>query len=288
MDQHLTVGDGFTVTFHGVRGSTPCHGENVVRYGGNTSCVSVAIPGQEPLLFDLGTGLRYFGHTFGHDHIFRGTCLLTHLHWDHIQGLPFFTPLLRDGSEIDIYAPTQVGPSTTDQIFFESIRPPLFPIPLDDIPASIRFRDVLDSDFSIGDVDVMARVIPHAGTTLGYRVTWNGRSVAYLSDHQMPVDGSFAATTGAIELCRGADLVIHDAQYTPAEFAERRTWGHCTLDYAVWLAAEAGASALALFHHDPTHHDDVLDLLTTTAIACGRAQNVKVFAAREGLTVPIG
>lgn len=288
MDQHLTVGDGFTVTFHGVRGSTPCHGENVVRYGGNTSCVSVAIPGQEPLLFDLGTGLRYFGHTFGHDHIFRGTCLLTHLHWDHIQGLPFFTPLLRDGSEIDIYAPTQVGPSTTDQIFFESIRPPLFPIPLDDIPASIRFRDVLDSDFSIGDVDVMARVIPHAGTTLGYRVTWNGRSVAYLSDHQMPVDGSFAATAGALELCRGADLVIHDAQYTPAEFAERRTWGHCTLDYAVWLAAEAGASALALFHHDPTHHDDVLDLLTTTAIACGRAQNVKVFAAREGLTVPIG
>ena len=288
MDQHLTVGDGFTVTFHGVRGSTPCHGENVVRYGGNTSCVSVAIPGQEPLLFDLGTGLRYFGHTFGHDHIFRGTCLLTHLHWDHIQGLPFFTPLLREGAEFDIYAPTQVGGSATRQVFADSIQPPLFPIPLADIPAAIRFHELLDSDFSIGDVDVMARVIPHAGTTLGFRVTWNGRSVAYLSDHQMPVDGSFAISAGALELCRGADLVIHDAQYTPAEFAERRTWGHCTLDYAVWVAAEAGASALALFHHDPTHHDDVLDLLTKTAIACGRAQNVKVFAAREGLTVPIG
>ena len=288
MEKQRIAGDGFTVTFHGVRGSTPCHGENVVKYGGNTSCVSIDIPDHAPLLFDLGTGLRYFGHSFGHDHLFKGTCLLTHLHWDHIQGLPFFTPLLREGAELDIYVPTQVGPATVAEVFATSIRPPLFPIPLADIPGTIRFHEVLDHVFTVGEVEVMSRVIPHAGTTLGFRVTWHGRSVAYLSDHQMPVDGSFAASAGAMDLCRGVDLVIHDAQYTPAEFAERRTWGHCTLDYAVWLAAEAGASAIALFHHDPTHHDDILDLLTTSAIECGTTRGVEVFAAREGLTVPVG
>ena len=109
--------------------------------------------------------------------------------------------------------------------------------------------------------------------------------MAYLSDHQMPVDGTFAASTGAMDLCRGADLIIHDSQYTPAEFAERRTWGHCTLEFAVWIAAEAGARNLALFHHDPTHHDDVLDLLTNAATECGASLGVEVFPAREGMTV---
>ena len=259
-----------------------------MRYGGNTSCVSVQVPGHEPLLFDLGTGLRYYGHELGHDRPFRGTCLLSHLHWDHIQGLPFFTPLLQDGAVLDVYAPNQVGGATAAEVFADTIRPPLFPIPLVDLPADIRFHEVLDAEFRLGEVEVMSRVIPHAGTTLGYRVTWNGRSVASLSDHQMPVDGSFAASRGAMDLCRGADLVIHDAQYTPTEFAERRTWGHCTLEYAVWLGAEAGAGSVALFHHDPTHHDDMLDLLTTSAVECGTVRGVEVFAAREGMSVAIG
>jgi phosphoribosyl 1,2-cyclic phosphodiesterase len=278
---------GFTVTFFGVRGSTPCHGESIVRYGGNTSCVAVNVPGHDPFLFDLGTGLRYYGHTCDEPRPFRGTCLLSHLHWDHIQGLPFFTPLLREGATMDIYAPAQQTGQPVVEAFAEAFRPPLFPVPLAHLPGTMRFHDVRDADFTVGEVEVMSRVIPHAGVTVGYRMTWNGASVAYLSDHQMPEDGSYAVTDGALELCRDVDLLIHDAQYTPAEFAQRSNWGHCTMDFAVWFAGLAGARRLALFHHDPSHADDQLDLLSDLAVECGRRAGVEVFAAREGVTVPV-
>ncbi len=279
---------GFAVTFHGVRGSTPCHGSEIVRYGGNTSCVSVSVPGHDPILFDLGTGLRYFGAQHAGDLPFRGSCLLSHLHWDHIQGLPFFTPLLQDGAKVDVYAPAQPGGITVEQVFAETIKPPLFPIHYGLLPGNVHFHEIVDGEFDIGEVRVTVRAIPHIGHTLGYRLTWRGASVAYLSDHQMPQDGSLSATPGAIELCAGADLVIHDAQYTVAEFERKRDWGHCTVDYAVWLAAEAGARRLALFHHDPTHEDDVMDTISRHAVACGRTRGIDVFPAREGLCVAVG
>ena len=274
------------VTFHGVRGSTPCHGREIVRYGGNTSCVSVDVPGHKPIVFDLGTGLRYFGQSLSTTEPLSATCLLSHLHWDHIQGLPFFKPLLRDGSDVHIYAPVQDDGLTVEQVFADTIKPPLFPIHFTMLPGMINFHEVWDDEFTIGDdVEVMSRAIPHVGNTVGYRVTWNGTSITYMSDHQMPVDGSFSATQGALDLCRGADLLIHDAQYTPSEFAEKSTWGHCTVEYAVWLAAECGVKRLALFHHDPAHHDDIMDILAAAATDCGRKMGVEVFAAREGLVV---
>jgi phosphoribosyl 1,2-cyclic phosphodiesterase len=270
-----------------VRGSTPCHGETVARYGGNTSCTSLGVPGHDPILLDLGTGLRYFGMTRPVDEPFRGSCLLSHLHWDHIQGLPFFTPLLRDGAELDVYAPGPGNGETVGQVMARSITQPLFPIGLDVLPGTVRFHDIDDSEFPIGDVQVTSRLIPHVGPTCGYRITWNGLTVAYLSDHQQPSDGSFAATPGALELCRGADLLIHDAQYTPQEFANRSDWGHCMVDYAVWLAVTSGVRRLALFHHDPGHDDDLIDVLAETAAACARRDGVDVVAAREGLTLDV-
>jgi phosphoribosyl 1,2-cyclic phosphodiesterase len=275
------------ITFHGVRGSTPCHGEEIIAYGGNTSCVSLAIPGHDPILFDLGKGLRYFGQTLGSE-AFVGTVLLTHLHWDHIQGLPFFKPFLVDTSDAHIYAPVQEGDLTVEQVFADTIKPPLFPIHFSMLPGMVTFHEVLDDEFMIGhDVEIMSRSVPHVGTTLGYRVSWNGSSVAYISDHQMPADGSFSAAPGALELCRGADLLIHDAQYTPTEFETKSTWGHCTVEYAVWLAAEAGVRRLALFHHDPSHNDSILDLLVAAATDCGQKMGVEVFGAREGLVVTV-
>ena len=118
---------------------------------------------------------------------FTGSCLLSHLHWDHMQGLPFFTPLLRAGAELDVYAPSQASGRTVCDVMTDTIRPPLFPITLAELPGEIRFHDVADSEFSIGEFDVMSRLIPHIGRTCGYRVTWHGHSVSYLSDHQQPL-----------------------------------------------------------------------------------------------------
>jgi phosphoribosyl 1,2-cyclic phosphodiesterase len=278
-------------TFHGVRGSTACHGEETKRYGGNTSCVSVAIPGHDPLIFDLGTGLRYFGATQPTDTAFRGSCLLSHLHWDHVQGLPFFQPLLHPDAVLDVYAPPppDTGESVSD-VMARTIHPPLFPITLEQLPGTVRFHDVNDAQFTLGgegddQVKVMSRLIPHVGSTCGYRVEWNGRSICYLSDHQQPTDGSFGVTPGALELCQGVDVMIHDAQYTPEEFVTRNTWGHCTVDYALWLAGVAGVRTLVLFHHDPNHDDELVDRLAASAAACGRAQGIEVIAAFEGMTL---
>ena len=276
------------VAFHGVRGSTPCHGQEIVRYGGNTSCVALDIPGHRPIIFDLGTGLRYFGQQCSLDQPFAATCLLSHLHWDHIQGLPFFKPLLRDGSDICIYAPVQEGDLTVEDVFADTIKPPLFPIHFSMLPGLIQFNEVWNDEFMLGDdIEVMSRSIPHVGNTLGYRVTWGGNTVTYISDHQMPTDGSFSATQGALDLCRNADVLIHDAQYTPSEFREKSNWGHCTIEYAVWLAAEAGVKQLVLFHHDPAHNDDILDILSAAAIDCGKKMGVDVIAAREGLVLDL-
>lgn len=276
------------MTFHGVRGSTPCHDPELVGYGGNTSCVTVDIAGQAPILLDLGTGLRYFGHSLPADAPFRATCLVSHLHWDHIQGLPFFSPLLRDGSHLTVYAPAQAGGRSATEVFTDSIRPPLFPVDLSLLPGTVDIIEISDASFSIGAAAVTARAIPHLGPTLGYRLETEHASVAYLSDHQMPLDGTFAATDGALELCRDVDLLIHDAQFTPTEFARKRNWGHCTIEFAIWMAAEAGAQRLALFHHDPTHSDVVLDRLGAAAEACGRASGVEVFMARERTTMHLG
>ncbi len=283
--------DAVTVTFHGVRGSTPCHAPELVRYGGNTSCVSLDVAGADPILFDLGTGLRYFGNRLAPGAPFVGTCLLSHLHWDHIQGLPFFAPLLQERSNVILYGPEQEGNATLSSVFAETICPPLFPVDLAKLPGAIEFVECWESSFQLrcddSPIEVMSRPIPHVGNTVGYRVTAHGRSVAYLSDHQMPIDGSLTMSPGARELCAGADLVIHDAQYTPIEFARKSDWGHCTIEYAVWVAAEAGAKRLALFHHDPSHHDDMLDRLAEEAAVCGREFGVDVFAAREGDTVEV-
>jgi phosphoribosyl 1,2-cyclic phosphodiesterase len=272
------------VTFFGVRGSTPCPCEENRRYGGNTACVALEVPGEDPIVFDLGTGLRFFGETQPQDGTFRGTALVTHLHWDHVQGLPFFVPVLQDGARLDVYAPAQDGLSLAEA-FDEFMRPPYFPVRIADLPGQIVFHDMGEDDVALGNAKVRVRQVPHVGTTLGYRVDWHGVSIAYVSDHQQPDDPDHV-DEGVIELCDGADLIIHDAQYTPDEFAQKSTWGHCTVTYAVEVARRAGARRLALFHHDPGHCDAQVDELLRQAQELGAAAGLEeVIAASEGLTV---
>ncbi|MEY2416929.1 MAG: hypothetical protein QOH53_2263 [Ilumatobacteraceae bacterium] len=235
----------------------------------------------------MGTGLRYYGKKVPTDQLFRGSCLLTHLHWDHVQGLPFFAPLLREGSRLDVYGPAQDDGRSLDEVVSTTIRPPLFPVSVDELPGTVSFHDTADTDFSIGGYKVKARLIPHLGPTLGFRIEHNGHSIAYLSDHQQPFDGSFSASPGALELVDGVDLLIHDAQYTQTEFKAKATWGHCTIDYAVWLASQAGVKQLALFHHDPSRRDEDLDTLLRCAVEAGSRRDVNVIAASEGLVVEL-
>jgi phosphoribosyl 1,2-cyclic phosphodiesterase len=272
------------VTFWGVRGSTPCPCEQNRRYGGNTACVSVEAPGLDPILFDLGTGLRFFGEAHKDaDEPFRGIALVTHLHWDHVQGLPFFTPLHRAGATLAVHGRSELV--SLDEAFRSFMRPPYFPVGPDDLAGDITFHDMVDAEVSWGRARIVARDVPHTGLTNGYRVEVDGVVVAYISDHQEPADG-VTVPESVVELCRDADLVIHDAQFEAAEFAVKADWGHCTIEYAVRVAEAARARRLALFHHDPGHSDDVVDRLLGEArkVATG---GLEVIAAAEGVTVSL-
>ncbi|HTD49294.1 MAG TPA: MBL fold metallo-hydrolase [Acidimicrobiia bacterium] len=279
---------GLTLTFYGVRGSTPCTGAEFARYGGHSSCVVLDSPGQAPILFDLGTGLRPYGMTY--QGIFHGTALLSHLHWDHMQGLPFFVPLHQPGATLDVYGPRQAEGPLGD-VFAQMMRPPFFPIRPTDLLGEVRFHDTADDDFPVGLAKVRSRWIRHVGPTLGFRVEWNGVSIAYLPDHGPGTvigDADDFVPAEVLELCDGVDVLIHDAQHTRAEYEPKRHWGHCTVDYAVRVGREAGARSLVLFHHCPTHSDDDLDhILTQAQDLSARTGGPEVLAATEGLRLPV-
>jgi phosphoribosyl 1,2-cyclic phosphodiesterase len=273
------------VTFYGVRGSCPCPSEANRRYGGNTACVGLTAAGQEPIVFDLGTGLRAFGDTQPQDGTFAGTALLTHIHWDHVQGLPFFPPADRVGARFDIFGPQQEAESLSE-LFDGFMRPPYFPVTCSDLRGEIRFHEVLKDEFTVGGAEVTVRPVPHCGPTVGYRVTIGGRTVTYVSDHQAPLTLDTVADS-VLELADGADVLIHDAQYTRSEFEQKSHWGHCTIDYAVTVAREAGVRTVVLFHHDPSHGDDHLDELVAEARGFAGGSGPEVIAAFEGLQLSI-
>lgn len=278
------------VTFYGVRGSTPCASAVNQRYGGNTACVTLEVAGQPPIVCDLGTGLRYWGDAIGtRAEPFAGSALVSHLHWDHVQGLPFFMPINRKGARLDVYGPPDADGTPLGDAFAKFMRPPYFPIHVSDLTGDVRFVDVVEQRFRVGEAEVLTRCVPHVGTTNGYRIEWGGASVAYISDHQQPVDDPTSVAAGVLELAAGVDLLIHDAQFTPDEFAERTTWGHCTVGYALEVARQSGAKALALFHHDPGHEDDEVDVLVAEAVERAAELDVpNVFGASEGMRVLLG
>jgi len=252
----------------------------MARYGGNTACVVIEAEGNDPIVLDAGTGLRFFGL----DHAkqpFDGALLITHLHWDHVQGLPFFPPFLDPESNATIF-----GPPEPDMSFETAIggfmRPPYFPVKIEDLPSNVVMRDLANETVEFGSARITAAPVPHTGATNGYRIDVNGVSIAYVPDHQQPENGTDIADS-VLELVDGVDLLIHDAQFTNGLLAQRSDWGHCTPAYALHVAEQANAKNLALFHHDPLHSDVELDeLLEQTIDAASKTQ---VVAAAEGLKI---
>jgi phosphoribosyl 1,2-cyclic phosphodiesterase len=256
------------VHFCGVRGSTPAPGTEFVRYGGFTSCIAIAHDGAAApsLLLDAGTGLRRVTALLG-DAPFSGTILLSHLHWDHTHGLPFFKGGDRDDALVSLLLPDQLDASSARDVLARGMSPPHFPIPPEGLRGTWRFDTVSPGTFHAEGFTVTAVEVPHkGGRTFGYRVSDGRTAVSYVPDHCPTAlgpgdDGLGARHDAAMALAGGVDLLIHDAQLLDGEVALEASFGHAAAEYAVGLARAAGARRVVLFHHKPERTDDDLDAL---------------------------
>ena len=281
------------VQFWGTRGSIAKPGPTTARYGGNTSCIEVRSSRGTLVVIDCGTG----GHSLaqrlmsgGAKHL-RGNILISHTHWDHIQGIPFFEPLFVHGNEWDIYGPKGVRESFGGALAGQ-MQYIYFPVTLDQCGAKIRYHDLVEGAFEIEDVKVSACYLNHPAVTLGYRLQVDDATLVYACDHE-PYARMLAVGDGEItgqdlrhaEFIEGADLLIHDAQYTAEEYSEKIGWGHSPVEYVIKLAQYARVKRVALTHHDPLRDDDAIERL----IASVRQYSslVEVFAAFEGQVVEI-
>ena len=266
------------VRFWGTRGSIATPGPDTVRFGGNTSCVEVTTNSGACVILDCGTGARQLGSALmARKPPVSATILLSHTHWDHIQGFPFFAPLFVPGNRITVCGPEGSAKSLRD-VLSGQMEFTYFPVEIDQLPASIVFRELGEGVHEFEGVRVIAQFLHHPTMTLGYRIEADGAALVYLCDHE-PFSETLWHDHPAVKhgdsivhhgdrrharFMAGADLVIHDAQYTLAEYPNKRTWGHSPAELAVDFALAAGVKRLALFHHDPLRDDAALDQLVRT------------------------
>ena len=284
------------VRFWGTRGSIAKPGPGTVRYGGNTSCVQVTSPGGTMIIIDCGTGAHDLGQ-----HILKnkltgneGSILISHTHWDHIQGIPFFAPLFVPGNTWTFYAPAGFG-DTLRETLAGQMEFTYFPVTLDAFGAKVDYRDLVEQTFDLGDVRVTTRFLNHPALTLAYKLECNGATMVYSCDHE-PHSHELADGEGLVhgqdrehsDFFEGADLVIHDAQYTPAEYATKVGWGHSTPQYAVQMCREAGVRKLALTHYDPTRTDAQVDAILAELHANAPANDrLEIVGAAEGMILDV-
>jgi diguanylate cyclase (GGDEF)-like protein len=283
------------VRFWGTRGSIAAPGPNTARFGGNTSCVEVRASDGTVIILDCGTGARELGLHLAQTlpqpirlHLFIG-----HTHWDHIQGFPFFVPAFLPGSELNIYAPLgfQRG---LEEAMAGQMEYSYFPVKMRDLRSRIHFTELDEGFFRVGGVLVATQFLNHTAPTIAYRMTSDGATIAYATDHEpfWNASGRVSQHPGDerhIAFLKGANLVIHDAQYTDAEYRDKVGWGHSSIEYAVDVALAAGVERLVLFHHDPAHDDATMERIEAMARdhVGRRGQALDVLAAREGLELEV-
>jgi CheY-like chemotaxis protein len=292
------------IRFWGTRGSLATPGPTTLRYGGNTSCVEARSNDGTLIVLDCGTGAHRLGQALMAEaqQPVRGHLMITHTHWDHIQGFPFFAPVFIAGSEWDLYAPGGLG-ERLEAVLSAQMQHPYFPVTLKQLSATIRYSDLVEGALTVGGVRVVAQYLNHPALTLGYRLEADGAAVVYAVDHEPHMrdrpDGGGIASAEATALhaedarhvafLEGADLVIHDAQYTAAEYPEKVNWGHSPAETAVDYALAAHVRRLALTHHDPLRDDDAVDQLVEVCRERVRRAGgtLDVFAAAEGQIIEL-
>jgi phosphoribosyl 1,2-cyclic phosphodiesterase len=273
----------------GCRGSLATPGPETVRYGGNTSCIEVTLSDGSLVILDAGTGIRALGVSLDGSRPRRIDILLTHLHLDHLEGLGFFLPLWEQSAELHIWGPPSPVQSLAERIA-TYLSPPLFPVHLSDIPARLSFHDSPEDEWQMGPATILSQPIIHAGPTIGYRIEEDGRSLAYLTDHE-PALGSDLRNVApewisGFAVAARADVLIHDCQYTEEEYRSRVGWGHSSTEHVATFAGLAKVHRLLLFHHDPMHGDDQLETMLSRVRALG-PNDLDVELAQEGMELDL-
>jgi len=272
----------------GCRGSVAAPGADTVKYGGNTSCVQVTLASGHTLVLDAGTGMRPLGVLLRSSPPDEIHILLTHLHLDHLQGLGFFRPLFVPGLDIHLWGPTSPVQSLAERIAMY-LSPPLFPVHLDDVPAHLTFHDAPEDAVTIGSATIRAAKVQHQGPTVGYRIEEAGRAFVYLPDHEPSLGTALRALPAewmsGHDIARGADVLLHDAQYGDDEYPNHVGWGHSSLADALEFADKADVGRLVLFHHDPYHTDEELEGLLALVHAQRPSMHERVCLAYEGMTI---
>lgn len=301
------------IRFWGTRGSIPTPGPDTVRYGGNTPCVEVQCD-DTLIILDAGSGLRPLGmDLLGRGNgPFKAHLLLSHFHWDHIQGFPFFVPAYIPGNQLTIYGAEGMSRGLED-ILNGQMADDYFPIALDEMGSSREYRAINEETFKIDDVYVTSRYVNHPGVALCYRFEYKGRTFCYISDNepqyylakhgqgQEGILDSFKQDIeereikmgqldlDLVEFLKGVDVLVHDCQYTPDEYCMKIGWGHSFFQFPVEVAMLSGVQQLVIFHHDPMHSDEFIDQMLEQAqkIVSERGSEVVCQAAREGMEIEI-
>lgn len=293
------------IKFWGTRGSIAVPSPETLRYGGNTTCVELRADG-EIIVLDGGSGIRPLGVALDREFQARPiklSLLITHAHWDHIQGFPFFKPAYDSKNEIRIFGFDGAG-ATFREIMAEPMRAPFFPITMRELSAQMNINKLNEMKFSLGKLDIHAAFVNHPGVCVGYRIFTSAGSVGFVPDHE-PYEFYLHAArgkqlsaeevkeiatekhAGLVQFLRGSDILILDTQYTDQEYKKHIGWGHGSVSSAVSLALEADVQTLFLFHHDPSHDDEMVDTMVESArkLAMKSGSHLEVAGAQQGTEI---